>query len=178
MIKKFVTAAIIISSLTGTVVLAQPNKGRNIVTTPVSTFNKENLKMIKNNELTNDFLRIITFSQNDSNIAAASEKIDYAKKYAEANEKFTQGNITSAYKDYRAILDASSNEDFVNLGFAYKFANMGLFSLAQEAINNIHDREIYNNQIQLIKSKLFPQVVMSYDDEILLAQSYTELQEI
>ena len=175
MIKKFVTAAIIISSLTGTVVLAQPNKGRNIVTTPVSTFNKENLKMIKNNELTNDFLRIITFSQNDSNIAAAAEKIDYAKKYAEANEKFTQGNITSAYKDYRAILDASSNEDFVNLGFAYKFANMGLFSLAQEAINNIHDREIYNNQIQLIKSKLFPQVVMSYDDEILLAQSYTEI---
>ena len=79
MIKKFVTAAIIISSLTGTVVLAQPNKGRNIVTTPVSTFNKENLKMIKNNELTNDFLRIITFSQNDSNIAAAAEKIDYAK---------------------------------------------------------------------------------------------------
>lgn len=175
MIKKFITTAIIISAITINNTSAQPNQNRNIVKTPVSTFNKENLKMIKNNELTNDFLRIITFSQGDSKNIVTEEKIDYSKKYAEANEKFTQGNITSAYKDYKAILDASSNEDFVNLGFAYKFANMGLFSLAQEAINNIHDREIYNNQIQLIKSKLFPQVVMSYDDEIFLAQSYTEI---
>ena len=174
MIKKFITSAIILSSLTGAAAFAQAQKSGNIVRTPVSTFNKENLKLIKNNELTNDFLRIITFSQNDSNIAS-SEKIDYAKKYAEANEKFTQGNITSAYKDYKAILDASSREDFVNLGFAYKFANMGLFTLAQEAINNVQDRELYNNQIQLIKSKLFPQVVLSYDDEILLAQNYTEI---
>ena len=171
MIKKVITSAIIISAFTGTAVFAQP-QNRDIVKTPVSTFNKENLKLIKNNELTNDFLKIITFSQLTP---VSNAKIDYSKKYSEANEKFAQGNITSAYKDYKYVLSATTSEDFVNLGLAYKFANMGLFSLAQEAINNIQDREIYNNQIQLIKSKLFPQVVLSYDDEIQLAQAYTEI---
>lgn len=175
--KKFITTAIIIA---GTTVCVQQchaqTINKDIVKTPVSTFNQENLKLIKNNDLTKDFLRIITFSQpSDIALSASAEKTDYQKKYNEANEKFTQGNITAAYKDYKAILIANPTDDFVNLGLAYKFANMGLFSLSQEAINNIQDREIYNNQIQLIKSKLFPQVILSYDDEIQLAQNYTEI---
>ena len=175
MIKKFITTAIILASATACSSFAQ-EQSRTIIKTPVSTFNQENLKLIKNNELTNDFLRIITFSQNaNSTDSINTEKIDYAKKYAEANEKFTQGNITSAYKDYKTLLAVSASDDFINLGFAYKFANMGLFTLAQEAVNNIQDREIYNHEIQLIKSKLFPQVVLSYDDEIRLAQNYTEI---
>lgn len=174
MIKKFIIMAIILSTA-GTCCYAQP-KNKSIIKTPVSTFNQENLKLIKNNDLTNDFLRIITFSQNTASSDSINpDKVDYLKKYAEANEKFSQGNITSAYKDYKKLLAASATDDFVNLGFAYKFANMGLFSLAQEAINNIQDRETYNHQIQLIKSKLFPQVVLSYDDEIMLAQNYTEI---
>lgn len=175
--KSFITFAIII---TGTTVCTQycqaQTINKDIVKTPVSTFNQENLKLIKNNDLTKDFLRIITFSQpSDTAISSPAEKTDYQKRYNEANEKFTQGNITAAYKDYKSILVANPTDDFVNLGLAYKFANMGLFSLAQEAINNIQDRELYNNQIQLIKSNLFPQVVLSYDDEIQLAQSYTEI---
>ena len=175
--KSFITFAIII---TGTTVCTQycqaQTINKDIVKTPVSTFNQENLKLIKNNDLTKDFLRIITFSQpSDKTVGTTVEKTDYQKKYNEANEKFTQGNITAAYKDYKSILVANPTDDFVNLGLAYKFANMGLFSLAQEAINNIQDRELYNNQIQLIKSNLFPQVVLSYDDEIQLAQSYTEI---
>ena len=175
--RKLVTVAMIVA---GTVVFGQQcyaqSINKDIVKTPVSTFNQENLKLIKNNDLTKDFLRIITFSQSsDTAISSPAEKTDYQKRYNEANEKFTQGNITAAYKDYKSIIIANTNDDFVNLGLAYKFANMGLFSLAQEAINNIQDREIYNNQIQLIKSNLFPQVVLSYDDEIQLAQSYTEI---
>ena len=175
--KSFITFAIII---TGTTVCTQycqaQTINKDIVKTPVSTFNQENLKLIKNNDLTKDFLRIITFSQpSDTKVGTTVEKTDYQKKYNEANEKFTQGNITAAYKDYKSILVANPTDDFVNLGLAYKFANMGLFSLAQEAINNIQDRELYNNQIQLIKSNLFPLVVLSYDDEIQLAQSYTEI---
>lgn len=174
MIKKFATTAIILTAITSSACFAQEQ--RDIVQTPVSTFNKENLKLIKNNNLTNDFLRIITFSQAVSSADSLNPaNVDYAKKYADANEKFAQGNITNAYKEYKALLAASKDEDFANIGFAYKFANIGLFSLAQEAINNIRDRELYNNQIQLIKSKLFPQVVLSYDDEIMLAQNYTEI---
>lgn len=173
--KKLLTAMILISSLSVCNCYAQEIR-QDIVKTPVSTFNKENLKFIKNNDLTNDFLKIITFSSNsDTANSINASQIDYAKKYADANEKFAQGNITSAFKDYKAVLAASSKDDFVNLGFAYKFANMGMFSLAQEAINNIQDREIYNHQIQLIKSKLFPQMILSYDDEIMLAQNYTEI---
>ena len=180
MIKKFITTAILLTAtctFTSTAANAYTNNtNKNIIKTPVSTFNKENLKFIKNNELTNDFLRIITFSQNtDNKISQTAEKINYSKKYAEANDKFAQGNITAAYKDYKDVVSASADNDFVSLGLAYKFANIGLFSLAQEAINNIQDRETYNHQIQLIKSKLFPQVVLSYDDEIQLAQNYTEI---
>lgn len=174
MIKKFITASIILASATGICYAKDTNK--NIIKTPISTFNIENLKQIKNNQLTNDFLRLLTYAQSaDNTQAGAAAGIDYAKKYAEANEKFSQGNITSAYKDYKLILQKTANDDFANLGFAYKFANIGLFTLAQEAINNIQDRETYNHQIQLIKSKLFPMVVLSYDDEIKLAQNYTEI---
>ena len=176
MIKKFITTILLTGTFTLSVQAASLNTNKNIIRTPVSTFNKENLKFIKNNDLTNDFLRIITFSQNnDSKLTSETEKINYSKKYAEANEKFAQGNITAAYRDYKEVVSASCDNDFVSLGLAYKFANIGLFSLAQEAINNIKDRETYSHQIQLIKSKLFPQVVLSYDDEIQLAQNYTEI---
>lgn len=177
MIKRFITTAIILAGTTAfSSACFAAETHSDIVKSPVSTFNKENLKLIKNNELTNDFLKIITFSQNTSTASSINPtKVDYAKKYAEANEKFTQGNITAAYKDYKTILTASANDDFVNLGLAYKFANIGMFTLAQEAVNNIQDRELYNHQIQLIKSKLSPQVVLGYDDEILLAQYYTEI---
>jgi len=144
--------------------------------TPVTNFNKENLNIIKNNDITKDFLKIITYSSNVDKLSESQFKnIDYSNVYNEANNKFVQGNITAAYKDYKIITSKWVNDDFVNLGLAYKFANMGLFSLAQEAINNIQDRELYNNQIQLIKSRLFPQVVLSYDDEVKLAQSFTEI---
>lgn len=179
MLKKFISCAITLSAITAyttTGACFAQEATRDIVKTPVSTFNKENLKLIKNNELTNDFLRIITFSQNASSGSLLnSQKVDYSKKFQEANEKFTQGNITTAYKAYKDVIAAYNNEDFLNLGLAYKFSNMGLFSLAQEAINNIQDRELYNSQIQMIKSNFFPQVVLSYDDEILLAQNYTEI---
>lgn len=175
MIRKFIVSAIIMASATSGMCYAK-DINKNIVRTPISTFNMENLKLIKNNQLTNDFLRLLTYAQGTDNLNATTvSEIDYAKKYAEANEKFSQGNITSAYKDYKLILQKTSNNDFANIGFAYKFANIGLFSLAQEAINNIQDRETYNHQIQLIKSKLFPMVVLSYDDEIKLAQNYTEI---
>ncbi len=174
MIKKSILTTAVLLSFAGCTAFALPSNN-DIVKTPVSTFNKENLKLIKSNEITNDFLKIITFSQGAASSVENNLKIDYSKKYNEANEKYTQGNITSAYKDYKTIISATTTDDFVNLGLAYKFANMGLFSLAQEAINNIQDRELYNTQIQLIKSKLFPQVVLSYDDEIQLAQNYTEI---
>lgn len=173
--KKQFVMAVMLSSFVCIPSIAYESQN-DIVTTPLSNFNKENLKIIKNNELTNDFLKIITFSQDTASQGFVNPtKIDYAKMYADANEKFTQGNITAAYKGYKEVIVSSSKDDFVSLGLAYKFANIGLFTLAQEAINNIQDRELYNTQIQLIKSRLFPQIVLSYDHEIYLAQNYTEI---
>ena len=173
--KKYLATVLVLSSFVGGGVMANQVKN-DIVVTPISTFNKENLKIIKNNELTNDILKIITYSQDGvSQGFVNTAKLDYAQMYSDANEKFTQGNITVAYKMYKDVIFATAKEDFVSLGLAYKFASIGLFTLAQEAINNIQDRELYKNQIQLIKSRLFPQVVLSYDNEIFLAQNYTEI---
>ncbi len=140
---------------------------------PSFSLTKDNMKQIKNSDLANDLFKIITFNQNGESSKFSGN--DYSKLYAAANEKYSQGNITSAYKDYKTVLSAASTDDFVNLGFAYRFANLGFFSLSQEAVNNIQDRELYGNQIELMKKVFFPKMTLSYDEEIYLAQCYTEI---
>jgi len=176
MIKNYIKTTILFVSASVCLSVSAQDFPMDFLTTPITNFNKENLNLLKNNDITKDILKIITYNQNQE-ILTTSEKqtIDFEKLYKNANEKFAQGNVTSAYKVYKEVIERWESDDFVNLGLAYKFANMGLFSLAQEAINNIQNRELYNNQIQLIKSKLFPQVVLTYDDEIKLAQNYTEI---
>lgn len=138
-------------------------------------FTKDNMKQIKNTDLAGDLFKIITFTQPADNMKVTAQSVDYSKLYESGNQKFSQGNITSAYKDYKTVVNASNNDDFVYLGFAYRFANLGLFSLSQESINNIQDVELYKNQIDLIKKVFFPKMTLSYDEEIYLAQSYTEI---
>lgn len=146
----------------------------NVTKVPYS-FTKDNMKQIKNTDFAGDLFKIITFTQPVDNMKAAAQSVDYSKLYESANQKFSQGNITSAYKDYKNVINSAGNEDFVYLGFAYRFANLGLFSLSQESINCIEDNEIYKNQIDLIKKVFFPKMSLSYDEEIYLAQSYTEI---
>lgn len=176
MSKKIVKSVIVLSGAVICLSVNAQEMPKDLLKTPITNFNKENLNLIKNNDITKDILKIITYNQNETFSPEKNlTKQDFEKLYKDANEKFAQGNITAAYKDYKEVIAQWVNDDFVNLGLAYKFANIGLFSLAQDAINNIQDRELYNNQIQLMKSKLFPQVVLTYDDEVKLAQSYTEI---
>lgn len=134
--------------------------------------NRDSIKQIRNQNIADDFLKIITYSPETKH---ASTSIDSTKKYDEAKEKFAQGNITAAYKDFKEVVQQSKHNDFVNIGLAYKFANLGFFSLSQEAILNIEDQELYKNQIELIKLRLYPGVALSYDEEIYLAQNFTEI---
>ena len=134
--------------------------------------NRDSLKQIKNNNIANDFLKIITYS---SDIKQNTNGNDAIRKYDEAKEKFSQGNITSAYRDFKDVVQLSKHNDFVNISLAYKFANLGFFSLSQEAMLNIEDNELYKNQIELIKQHLFPKTALSYDEEIYLAQNFTEI---
>ena len=134
--------------------------------------NRDSIKQIRNQNIADDFLKIITYSPETKH---ASTSIDATKKYDEAKEKFAQGNITAAYKDFKEVVQQSKHNDFVNIGLAYKFANLGFFSLSQEAILNIEDQELYKNQIELIKLRLYPGVALSYDEEIYLAQNFTEI---
>ena len=138
-------------------------------------FTNDNMKQIKNSGLANDLFKIITFSQPADSFRAGSSAMSYTKQYEAANQKFSQGNITAAYKDYKSVLNTNKSDDFVYLGFAYKLANLGLFSLAQESINNICNTGLYKTQIELIKKVFFPTMALSYDEEIYLAQCYTEI---
>ena len=134
---------------------------------------KDAMKQIKNEGLVNDFFKIITYTGDP--IKASPNSGDSSKKYEEANRKYAQGNITAAYRDYKDLLDLSRKNDFLNLGLAYKFANLGLFSLSQHAISNIENKDLYGNQITLIQKKLYPKITLTYDEEIYLAQNYTEI---
>lgn len=133
---------------------------------------RDAIKPVRTKTIANDLLKIITYS---SETKHASTSIDASKKYDDAKEKFAQGNITTAYRDFKDVVQQSKHNDFVNIGLAYKFANLGFFSLSQEAILNIDDQELYKNQIDLIKTRLFPKIALSYDEEIYLAQNFTEI---
>lgn len=168
-------ALIVFISLGCSAVIAAEPSAVNVTKNAPYSFTKDNMKQIKNTDFANDLFKIITFTQPVDNMKTASASVDTSKLYESANQKFAQGNITSAYKDYKTVINSAHNDDFVYLGFAYRFANLGLFSLAQECINSIEDTELYQNQIDLIKKVFYPKMTLSYDEEIALAQSYTEI---
>lgn len=92
-----------------------------------------------------------------------------------AMEKFSQSNITAAYRDFGRIIHTNNNDDFLYFNLAYEFSEIGFFSLAQNAIVQINDRQIWLNQIDALKNVYFPSVTMSLDEELYLASFYADV---
>ena len=105
MYKKFVkTFIFFFSAVIGLSVGAQ-ELPKDLLKTPITNFNKENLDLIKNNDFTKDILKVITYNQDDVQLSKKDvAMLDFEVVYKNANEKFAQGNITSAYKDYKEVI--------------------------------------------------------------------------
>ena len=52
-----------------------------------------------------------------------------------------------------SVLQALEQEDFLYISIAYRFINIGFFSLAMNSVNMIDDTEIWGKQIALLKAK-------------------------
>ena len=81
----------------------------------------------------------------------------------------------TAYREFNKLIHAYDNNDFLYFNLAYEFSQMGLFSLAQNCIVQIDDRQIWVNQIENLKNCYFPCVTMSLDEEIYLAELYSDI---
>jgi len=136
----------------------------------------DNYKFINNvdkNSLQADITKIVN-SMNPYDENAVDKASDY-KQYEDAINKFMQGNTTVSYKELLSSLGDIPKEDFLYISLAHKFTELGFFTLATNAINMIKDEEIWNQQINLLKSKHFPSYTLSYDDEIYLAGLYSDI---
>ncbi|UKI42702.1 MAG: hypothetical protein L6V95_07525 [Candidatus Melainabacteria bacterium] len=83
--------------------------------------------------------------------------------------------MKTAYREFNKLIHAYDNNDFLYFNLAYEFSQMGLFSLAQNCIVQIDDRQIWVNQIENLKNCYFPCVTMSLDEEIYLAELYSDI---
>lgn len=126
--------------------------------------------------LSDNFIKIIKFdAENKDTNTISISNANMLSKYINATDKFTQCNITSAYKDFNDIIDLQQNEDFTYLGLSYRLSNLGLFSLAKLSMSKIQDKKLWEKQIGSIRDIYFPKYNLSYDEEIYLAQMYSDI---
>ncbi len=133
---------------------------------------------LNKNKLNSDLIKLITLEGMTSTQTieeTTSNKNNFAKYFLSGDDKFAQSNITAAYNDYNKAVAASNDNDFQALLVAYKLANIGFFTLSQLAINQIDDIELYKSQTDSIKQIFYPEITLSYDEEILLAEMYADI---
>lgn len=138
-----------------------------------------NIKInIKDNRISSDLIKLITLEGMTSTKTIdniSQNKNSFATYFLSGDDKFAQSNITTAYNDYTKAVVSSGTNDFQALLASYKLANIGFFTLSQQAINQINDVRLYKSQTDSIKQIFYPEVALSYDDEILLAEMYTDI---
>ena len=128
---------------------------------------------------TDKFVDLITLSSfidyNDGINKDYGTNKDVVDEFKLACQKFAQSNVKTAYREFNKLIHSHDNNDFLYFNLAYEFAQMGLFSLAQNCIVQIDDRQIWVNQIENLKNCYFPCVTMSLDEEIYLAELYSDI---
>ena len=105
----------------------------------------------------------------NSDIKELIRKIDHA------GELYNQSNVSTSYYECRKILREMKPNDFYYMYFAYKFAQMGFFSLAKEAVSKVKDSEIWNSHAESIKTNLIPLFELRLPEEIFMAELYCDI---
>ena len=133
---------------------------------------------VNKNKINADLIKLITLEGMSSTNSVENidiNKNSFAQYFISGDDKFAQANISSAYSDYTKAVAASNNNDFQALLLAYKLANIGFFTLSQQAINQISDVNLYKEQTDSIKKIFFPENTLNYDEEIILAELYADI---
>ena len=106
---------------------------------------------------------------------ATLTKNDIHNQYAIALNRFIQSNVKSSYADFRVLIESVSPQDYVYLQMSEKMADLGLFNLSELAMSKTVDEDISYMLQEDVKRFYFPAVKLSVDDEIYLAEMFSNI---
>lgn len=97
------------------------------------------------------------------------EKINAAQEHAK------QSNVAVSYYEYRNILKTMTPNDFYYMFLAYRLSETGFFSLAEKAMSNVKDREIWEHHISSIKKYEVPILSLKTPEEVFFAELMADI---
>jgi len=136
-----------------------------------STANAQPQNQAGENPYGGEIFNLLNVADNFIKVATPENE---SQTFARALEKFTQGNVTTAYNDF-ALLINNSQSDYTRLGMAYNLMNIGLFSLADISLSKISDKELFQTQIENLKLIFSPTETLTRDEEIYLAKLFSSI---
>ena len=100
---------------------------------------------------------------------------DIHNHYAIAMQRFMQCNVKSAYMDFKILIQTIVPNDYAYLKMADEMAEIGFFRLSLDALEKTSDKDIAFVQGEDIKKFYFPKNMLSAEDEIYLAEIYSNI---
>ncbi|MDD3237892.1 MAG: tetratricopeptide repeat protein [Candidatus Gastranaerophilales bacterium] len=97
-------------------------------------------------------------------------------QFYEALERYTQGNVFVAYNGFSNLIKSNNLNDCYYMMLAYQMADIGFFSLADEALSKVKNIDVWNPYITMIKKTCFPKYKHSESDEMFLAGAYSSIE--
>lgn len=94
--------------------------------------------------------------------------------FSVAQERFSQGNVSASYNEYEKLTRSVDN-DFVRIILAHELSKIGFFSLAQDNFDNLSHKYMWHSSVEFIKRTHFPEKMLTKDDELKLAEYYTDI---
>ncbi|HNW25685.1 MAG TPA: tetratricopeptide repeat protein [Candidatus Gastranaerophilaceae bacterium] len=94
--------------------------------------------------------------------------------FSNATDRFVQCNIAASKQDFRNIIQKADKNDFFYLTMADKMAGLGFFDLSDLAISKISS-DFSKNSSKAIKRFYYPSKKLTEEQEILLAESYSNI---
>lgn len=100
---------------------------------------------------------------------------DIHNQYAIALNKYIQSNVKSSYTDFKILIENITPTDYVYLQMAEKMADLGFFDLSKLAMSKLVDEDISYLISEDVKHFYFPSTQLSKDDEIYLAEMFSNI---
>lgn len=96
-------------------------------------------------------------------------------QYVIAFDRFIQSNIKPAYNDFKILIETMDYNDYAYMKMAENMAEIGFFNLSELAMSKVEDKTIWEFLKDDIKLYHFPSKKLSKDDEIYLAEVYSNI---
>ena len=106
---------------------------------------------------------------------ATLSKNDIKNQYAIALDRFIQSNVRSSYADFKVLIETTLPNDYAYMQMAERMADLGFFTLAEQSVSKMQDKEITDIVTEDVKRFYFPSKKLQSDDEIYLGEMYSNI---